>query len=172
MPVMTWDAALMLDQSVMDQTHEEFAALLNRLADASDSDVAAVLDEFIAHTQVHFAQEEQWMEQMAFPPLHCHQGEHQGVLEIAQEVQRRVAAGEVRLVKVLAQATAEWFANHAVTMDAMLATYMKQIDFQPGRDAQPKAGAVPREFGCGGSAHAAGGCNAHQPEAATSEQNQ
>ena len=172
MSVISWNESLMLNQTVMDQTHEEFVQLLNRLADASGSELSAVLEEFITHTEAHFAQEEQWMAQMAFAPLHCHAAEHEGVLEIALEVRRRVAAGEVHLARVLAQATAEWFANHAVSMDAVLAMYMKQIDFQPGRDAQPSAVAPGMEFACGVAGNSSGSCPAHPPEAATTDQNQ
>ncbi len=168
MPVLTWNESLALGQSVMDQTHEEFTALLNRLADVPEADAAQVLDEFVAHTQAHFAQEEQWMAQMAFPPLHCHAGEHQGVLEIAREVQRRVSAGEVHLAKVLAQATAEWFTNHAASMDAVLAMYMKQIDYQPNRDAQPNRVNAPPALACGDSAPS-GGCHAEQPPSAATQ---
>lgn len=131
MPVMQWDDALVLDQGVMDDTHREFIELLNRLADAADADMLGVLDEFIAHTEQHFTQEQRWMEQMAFPPLACHAREHDGVLETAHEVRRRVAAGEARFGRVLARAVAEWFADHAGSMDHVLALYMKEKGFDP-----------------------------------------
>ena len=131
MPVMEWNENLVLDQGVMDDTHREFIELLNRLADAPEGDMLAVLDEFIKHTEVHFAQEQRWMEQMAFPPLACHAREHDGVLETAHEVRRRVAAGETRFGQVLARAVAEWFADHAGSMDHVLALYMKENKFDP-----------------------------------------
>jgi hemerythrin-like metal-binding protein len=134
MPVMQWNESLMLDRGVMDATHEEFVELLNRLADAPDDRMLAVIDEFIAHTVAHFAQEQRWMEQMQFPPLRCHVEEHESVMQIAREVRRRVAAGEMRFGRVLAEAVAEWFANHAASMDAVLALYMKEKGFEPDRD--------------------------------------
>jgi len=126
MPVMEWDDTLVLDRGVMDDTHREFIALLNRLADAPDNEMLEVLDEFIKHTEAHFGQEQKWMEAMAFPPTECHVREHDGVLEIAREVRNRAAAGETGFGKVLAQAVAEWFANHAASMDNVLALYMKE----------------------------------------------
>jgi hemerythrin len=131
MPVMEWNESLMLDRGVMDETHEEFVELLNRLADAPDEKMLAVLDEFIVHTEEHFAQEQRWMEQMTYPPLTCHVREHDGVLEIAHEVRRRVAAGETRFGQVLARAVAEWFSNHAASMDNVLALYMKEVGYKP-----------------------------------------
>ena len=131
MPVMEWNESLMLDRSVMDETHEEFVELLNRLADAPEDRMLAVLDEFIAHTIAHFAQEQRWMEQMSFPPTECHVREHDGVLEIAREVRKRAAAGETGFGAVLAQAVAQWFANHAASMDNVLALYMQEVGFEP-----------------------------------------
>ncbi len=131
MPVMEWNETLMLDRGVMDETHREFIELLNRLADAPETQVLAVLDEFIAHTEAHFSQEQRWMEQMSFPPTECHVNDHQGVLQVALVVRKRAAAGETRFGPVLARAVAEWFATHATSMDHVLALYMKEVGFKP-----------------------------------------
>ena len=75
------------------------------------------------------------MQATAFPPLHCHQGEHANVLEVVREVRTRVADGQMHLGAVLAKAIAEWFPQHAATMDAMLATFMKQTGYVAGLPA-------------------------------------
>lgn len=140
MPVMEWNDTLVLDQGVMDDTHREFIDLLNRLADAQPEDALAVLDEFIAHTEAHFGQEQKWMEDMAFPPLACHVREHEGVLEISREVRNRLAAGQAKFAQVLAQAVAEWFETHAASMDHVLALYMKENAYEPTQAAQMPSG--------------------------------
>lgn len=131
MTVMEWNQNLVLDQGLMDETHREFIALLNRLAEAPEAEMLAVLDEFIAHTEAHFSQEQRWMEQMAFTATECHVNDHQGVLQVALEVRKRAAAGETRFGPVLARAVAEWFATHATSMDHVLALYMKEVGFKP-----------------------------------------
>ena len=131
-PLLAWSEHLALGQAIMDDTHREFVAQLNCVGAATDAAVLAALDEFIAHTEAHFAQEEQWMESIAFPPRGCHQGEHAKILETAREVRKRVAAGEPRLARMLAEALAEWFPQHAASMDAILAMYMTETGFQPG----------------------------------------
>ncbi len=135
MSVMEWSESLVLGQGLMDETHREFIELLNRVAAAPDQEMLAVLDEFIRHTEAHFAQEQLWMEQMTYPPLTCHVREHDGVLETAREVRRRVAAGEARFGQVLARAVAEWFSNHAASMDNVLALYMKEVGYKPEETA-------------------------------------
>lgn len=131
MSVLEWNESLAIDHDVMDDTHKAFVDLLNRLGEAPDDRVLGVIDEFIEHTVEHFAQEERWMTDLTFPPLHCHTNEHQGVLEIAREVRTRVANGEARFGKVLAQAVAEWFENHAASMDTVLSMYMKEHGYTP-----------------------------------------
>ena len=133
-PLLEWSDGLVLGEATMDETHREFVDLLNRVVAAPESELLAGLDEFITHTEAHFGQEERWMQEFAFPPLHCHQGEHSNVLEIMREVRKRVAAGETHLGRTLAEAIAEWFPQHAGSMDAVLSLYMKQIGYLPGGD--------------------------------------
>ena len=130
-PLLPWSAELALDNGAMDDTHREFVELLNRVGAAPEQELLARLDEFIAHTEAHFGQEEAWMEAMRFPPLACHRTEHEGVLEVMREVRKRVAGGEPRYGPVLAKAIAEWFPLHAQSMDAVLALGIRQTGFEP-----------------------------------------
>ena len=130
-PVLAWSDQLAIGQSLMDDTHREFVAQLNRVGEAADDGVLTALDDFIAHTEVHFSQEEQWMDAIEFPPRGCHRGEHEKIMETVRAVRTRVAAGDARLGRTLAEALAEWFPQHATSMDAILALYMTEIGYQP-----------------------------------------
>jgi hemerythrin-like metal-binding protein len=132
MALLEWSESLTLGQPVMDETHREFVDLLNRVGAAADSELLARLDEFIAHTEAHFRQEEEWMQALRFPPLACHRAEHEGVLEITREVRARIAAGEMHYGPVFAKAIAEWFPLHAGSMDTLLAFHIKQSGYEPG----------------------------------------
>jgi hemerythrin len=144
MALLEWTDSLHLGQSAMDDTHREFVELLNRFGAAGEADMPARLDEFIAHTEAHFGQEEAWMEALQFPPLGCHRTEHEGVLEIMREVRKRIAGGETHFGEVLAKAIAEWFPLHAGSMDTVLALYIQQAGFEPSASAaaQKENGAV------------------------------
>lgn len=129
MPLLEGSDTPHLGQAEMDGTHREFVDLLNRFGAAAEGDRLARLDEFIAHTEAHFGQEEAWMQAMQFPPLGCHRTEHEGVLEIMREVRKRIAGGETHYAEVLARAIAEWFPPHAQSMDAVLALFIQQTGF-------------------------------------------
>jgi len=131
MPLLEWSDSLALGQNAMDATHREFVDLLNRLGEATDADLLERLDAFAVHTEAHFRQEEAWMEQTQFPPLACHRGEHENILELVREVRRRVAGGELHFGRTLAAALAEWFPLHAGSMDTMLAQFIAATGFEP-----------------------------------------
>ncbi len=133
MALLEWTAALELNAPVMDDTHREFVALLNALDDAADGDMLARMDDFLAHTEQHFAMEEQWMEATGFPVYGCHKGEHDNILEVVREVRKRIAAGELHFGTTLAAALAEWFPQHAQSMDAVLALYLREAGFDPAQ---------------------------------------
>lgn len=125
MATMEWSEALELGVDAMDGTHRQFVQHLNALGEASDADMLACFDAFYAHTVEHFAQENEWMQQINFPPVHCHTAEHEGVLEVMREVRGHLQAGNYEVGRVLARELAAWFQGHAATMDAMLAHVLK-----------------------------------------------
>ncbi len=133
MSLLTWSERLSLGHPAMDETHEQFVAMLNALGAAQGDEVLPRLDDFIAHTEAHFGQENTWMEEVQYPRIGCHRNEHANILEVVREVRNRVAAGEERYARTLAEALAEWFPVHAASMDAMLAAFM-----QFGADALPE----------------------------------
>jgi hemerythrin len=124
-----WSDELVLGVEKMDATHREFVLQLNSLGETSDEALLAGLDAFIKHTVDHFGQESRWMESMEFPPIHCHKEEHEGVLGIMRDVRGMVADGKFELGRVLVRELAPWFTNHAATMDATLAMFIKATGF-------------------------------------------
>lgn len=119
----------------IDAHHREFVEALAAIGQPDD--VVAALDRFVAHCEAHFSFENAQMEESGFPPIGCHRGEHDMVLETVREVRRRVAAGDARLAASLVPALTEWFDNHVMSMDAVLARFLAQ-----GGLAQPACGAM------------------------------
>jgi len=152
-----WSAEWDLGNSVMDETHREFVELLDALIRASDQDFLARLDEFARHTEDHFEREQRDMESMHFPPMHCHQAQHDNVLTAVRDVRERVAGGDIITGRYLAERIAEWFPEHADLMDRALARW---IDFMQQGGAELRAGGEP-DLACGsacgsGESHAEG----------------
>ncbi|HEY6897481.1 MAG TPA: hemerythrin domain-containing protein [Rhodocyclaceae bacterium] len=133
-----WKTEYELKHATMDDTHREFIDWLNRLDSTPDEGFAAALDEFIAHTIEHFEQENRWMRDSAFPPVNCHKGEHDEVLEVVRNVRAKVGTGDMDIGRRLVQELLPWFENHAGNMDAALAMWINGIGFDTSAKAKPK----------------------------------
>lgn len=138
MALMEWNESLELGVGPMDRTHREFVDILNGLGEADDAEFLARLDFFIEHTEAHFAQETRWMQDVRFPPIHCHEGEHENVLKVMHDVRAMVAKGDFHIGRVLVSELPEWFRLHAATMDAALAHYIKTLHYDAVQGATPQ----------------------------------
>lgn len=161
MALLEWSGQLELGYGRMDDTHREFVARLNALHEAPDEQFIALLDAFIEHTVAHFEQEQRWMQDISFPPAHCHVNEHEGVLNIMRDVRRMVHdEGRREVGRVLTRELAPWFENHAGGMDAMLSFFMRCIE--AGVDPMQQL-ALQQAQGAPGNPCATGAC--HEPPA-------
>ncbi len=151
-----WSDALATGHAEMDATHREFVALMNEALAAPDAQVGERLAALERHTIEHFARELAWMRASGFPPIACHDGDHQAVLQTIAEVRRRVTAGDAAIARRLVDALAQWFDGHAQTMDRMLATWLAEA--AGGACAGACGGAHDGTRGCGGSHAGARGC--------------
>lgn len=136
---MEWKADYELGSAPMDQTHREYVDLVTALANAQGEQELACFDALLAHTVEHFAQEQRWMEECGFPPIHCHQGEHERVMASLHSVRERLAAGGTGIGRIAAKELEQWFAEHAASMDNALAWYMGQVNYQPTAGSQALA---------------------------------
>jgi len=126
---LTWSPELALGDARTDTTHEEFVELVNATATAAPEAQLALYQELLAHTVEHFAQEERWMTACGIPPDFCHFGQHNSVLEVMREVERRALIGEMALIESMLEALVEWFPQHAQSMDAGLVGYLAEKGF-------------------------------------------
>ncbi|SDD90844.1 hemerythrin-like metal-binding domain protein [Paraburkholderia lycopersici] len=110
-----------------DALHAGFVELLDAAASAPDETFVAALDVWAAHTQQHFAQEESWMEAMAFGPRHCHAGQHRHVLQVVDEVRRQIVdEGRFDTGRQLVGELRDWFAWHVKTMDSLMVESLRE----------------------------------------------
>ncbi|MDP1657607.1 MAG: hemerythrin domain-containing protein [Hylemonella sp.] len=126
---LVWSPELALGDARTDTTHEEFVELVNATSAAAPEARLALYQELLAHTVEHFAQEERWMTACGIPPDFCHFGQHNSVLQVMREVERRALLGEMALIENMLEALVEWFPQHAQSMDAGLVSYLAEKGF-------------------------------------------
>jgi hemerythrin-like metal-binding protein len=125
---MQWSEKFENQLERMDNTHREFVEHYNQVAAALGTEgFVAAYDEFVAHTEAHFAQENRWMEAVNFPA--CHRGEHDRVLTVLRDIRKRVEQGDLFFAKRLIQELPAWFDNHTNGMDAALAFHLQSVGY-------------------------------------------
>lgn len=131
-PTLTWSDDLVLNMDSMDATHREFVDMLAATELASEANLLQSFTELISHTETHFGGENQWMQDSSFGPGGCHTDEHDMILKVMREALRRGHAdNNLPLVRQLTSELAIWFDNHAKSMDAVLAMYLKEVQYDP-----------------------------------------
>jgi len=128
---MEWKENYILGHGFMDDTHREFVACVEQLSLASEENTIAVLEDLLTHTERHFAEENRWMEESGFPPIHCHTDEHSRVLDSLKQVLAIAQQNNPGIGKITAKELESWFVLHAATMDAALASHMRRTNYSP-----------------------------------------
>ncbi|MDR2164114.1 MAG: hemerythrin domain-containing protein [Zoogloeaceae bacterium] len=122
---MEWKDRYALGIEAMDATHREFVDLVGALSTVADDAAISRLEALIAHSEAHFEQENRWMKESGFPPIHCHVGEHRRVIASLKSVLFLARRGNPGLARIVAREMATWFENHVATMDAALAAHLR-----------------------------------------------
>ncbi|WP_137895764.1 hemerythrin domain-containing protein [Ramlibacter sp. 2FC] len=153
MPQLEWSDALALELPAMDETHREFVDLLAQVEAAPDEGLLAHWRSLVEHTDAHFGREDQWMQQTRFASSNCHSVQHKVVLQVMREGLARGEAGDLALVRQMAQELAIWFPQHAQSMDAALALHLRRAGYDPETGEMLNPLALPQEMihGCGGA---------------------
>jgi hemerythrin-like metal-binding protein len=131
-PTLTWSDDLVLNMDKMDATHREFVDMLAATELAPEAQLLQSFTELIGHTESHFSGEDQWMQDSAFGPGGCHSDEHDMILKVMREALRRGQEdGNLQMVRQLTGELAVWFDGHAKSMDAVLAMFLKEVQYDP-----------------------------------------
>lgn len=129
MATLQWSDTLALGVPAMDATHHEFVTLLDQVVHATDDTLLPLWRLLVAHTDDHFAREDRWMQNTGFSSSNCHTSQHQVVLQVMMEGDRRGSAGELAVVRQMADELSTWFPMHAQAMDAALALHLRSVGY-------------------------------------------
>lgn len=121
---------LKLDDPFVDAVHTEFVQLLDAAARADDAHFLQAYDVWMDHCRQHFEREERWMASTKFGPQYCHAADHNEVLKVAADVREKLARdAQFELGRRLLVEVAEWFDQHVRTMDSMMVSHLKMLNF-------------------------------------------
>jgi len=116
----------------MNDTHLEEILIINRLETAASENeteaVASILKELLEHTDMHFSDEEDMMEEALFPAFQMHKSEHDRHLHelrsIIKYFEQHKDTGAISAY--IKGNLTPWLINHIQTMDTMTAKFLQQ----------------------------------------------
>lgn len=123
MSLITWTAEQYgTNVGFADQEHQTLFDKLNKLYDlatggADRADVGTQLDDLIAYVVDHFAHEEKEMEAKGFDGLTAHKAEHEALVGICGDLQKKFHAGEAEVTEEVGQMVKGWLDNHIPNFD-------------------------------------------------------
>lgn len=121
---------LALGIAFMDDSHQALHEKLDRLSSVTDEEFAAAFDALIREVHAHFREEEQAMEEIAFPGIACHRDQHVQALNALGQACVRVKEGAVAEGREIAGLFSHWLDSHITTMDRMLASVLQLVNAQ------------------------------------------
>lgn len=131
MALITWTAAQYgTDVAFADQEHQTLFGLLNKLYDeatsgAARSTVGASLDALIAYVVDHFAHEEREMVAKGFGGYDRHKAEHDALVGICADLQKKFHAGEADVTEEVGQMVKSWLDSHIPNYDMAYSSALK-----------------------------------------------
>jgi hemerythrin len=123
------ESAFQLGQDALDREHQGQIDLLlaieTELGGAGDTArLAALLDQLIEYTNIHFMSEQVEMRQQVYPGLPAHEAEHDQLMEQMRDFQQRIASGERTLTAADISTLRDWVLRHIRSKDAAFAEYL------------------------------------------------
>lgn len=118
---------LIVGYDQIDNDHDEFISLLNKLDGTDNANFPALFQQLYEQTEQHFDRENQLMKQFSFPGETEHKGEHQRVLGEFKQFKSRVDKGLIAFGRSFVKdRLPQWFMLHVTTMDSALTAHINK----------------------------------------------
>lgn len=130
-----WDSAWNIGQAEIDEQHQRWVELFNRLERAFLSSTEStdmtqvqkdIFEQILDYTRFHFACEEKAMQTAAWPESHTHWRFHKEFDRIVYEKYREFEKGELVLNSELLALIKSWLLRHIQVEDLKFGEYLRQ----------------------------------------------
>ncbi|KIL98349.1 Methyl-accepting chemotaxis protein [Paramagnetospirillum magnetotacticum MS-1] len=117
--------------SEMDAEHRVQVGLISALeraveARAPQAEIQALVEQLIDYTDVHFMSEQLLMRLAAYPDIHGHEAEHDGLMEQLRRIQSGFDLGDSDVVMAETQVLRNLLIEHIRTHDLVFAQYVSE----------------------------------------------
>ena len=130
MPLMEWNEKLSVGIAQFDNEHKKLVGMVNNLFDAVQAgrgkeQLGPILDGLISYTKTHFANEEKYMTQHAFPEMAAHKAEHDALTKQVLDVEKKFRAGATAVLSMeVMNFLKNWLVKHIMGTDKHYGPYL------------------------------------------------
>ena len=115
----------------IDRQHMQLVEMVNRLYEAMHGGegrhiLKTTLDELLAYTKSHFADEERVMIMHQYPDLMIHRQKHRKMTDKVLELAGQMEQGEISSPVQIANFLKAWLEKHIMGTDKLLADFLKE----------------------------------------------
>jgi hemerythrin-like metal-binding protein len=131
MPLIKWRDSYSVGVERFDEEHKQLVELINEMFEMvrdkkSVNHLQDAIAKLIEYTRIHFADEEEAMEEVEYPHLEEHREIHANLLRQVLEFQEELRSGREELKMDLYKFLREWLMNHILDEDMKYSTYLSQ----------------------------------------------
>jgi len=128
MSLMEWSPAFSVKVKKFDDQHKKLVELVNQLHDSmragqGNAMLGIVLQQLIAYTSTHFADEEKLMQAHNYPGYAAHKAEHEKLVAKVLDLQKQFQSGSAMLTLTVMNFLKDWLTNHIKGVDYKYAEY-------------------------------------------------
>lgn len=129
MALMTWEDKYVTNVSAADEQHQEIFRLVNALDEAVDQGKEAIeeaLNALVPYVVDHFATEEKYMQETAFPDYEAHKKMHDDLVATVSDLVEKFKAGEAEITHDTTAFVRDWLYNHIPNTDKQYGPYLNE----------------------------------------------
>ncbi len=132
MGVFVWKPEYSVSVSILDAQHKKLFALAQTLQDAMRAGkgrdvLARCLNDLVAYTKTHFAEEESLLDRHNYPELSHHQLQHIQLIKKISEFQNQFNSGNALITIELMDFIQDWITKHILQTDNNYGAFFNQL---------------------------------------------
>jgi hemerythrin len=129
MALVIWKDIYVVNVNEIDLQHKKLVGIVNELHDAmiigkGQTVMGKILDELVDYTLYHFATEEKYFDQYAYPEADLHKKQHQDLVSQVAAIQNKYNSGEKVLTLDVMNFLRDWLHDHIVGSDKLFGPYL------------------------------------------------
>lgn len=129
MALLSWSKQYLIGDDLIDTEHEELFRLINNFhtlwSEARNrNDIAKVLNQLVAYTEMHFRHEEVIMENAGFANLDAHKKVHESMIDTIFALQKSYEEKSLRLEMETMKFVKSWLVDHILLNDYQFRDYL------------------------------------------------